>query len=800
MLSILKIHQENIDCDILVKIENEKIEFFTNIFNKISLLEESNEERIIFKKYLNLYVNSDLFDEGIQLIKNIFISFDSFLPMYDLFIDNKIEFWKTLIDHSKDSEISEDMYYNLFKKLYTFNNFKYIGDYVLINKFLLKKIVYCEINAIENLKSIGLEFNWGRNFWCQNNIISSNITYNLILSSLKNKKSRNITIEILQDLVNEFKIFKNFPSLLEINESEFNISKIDNKVSVYLTYIFLKLWNDGITNEKLIKIDYEYLESHQCKLEWIEKKNNNIKKYNFLTEMFFIIQKLLETSFVNLHEELNQRKHEDKELDKLVDLIEGKLSNPTVNHYQELILNESKLKVSGKKIICLDRIKFLKNILNDLHYEKLIEDFYNMTSIWLLNLDNVKINCIDNLLQNLITFSLNPNTRISYNVFDLLVMLINKNKITNNPHQKTDSLKILIKLSEKEYFADYIYLESTKKLLVNNLINCMIFLNDSFSNGDIYDKYGPQFNISFLLRIILFNDLRNDPNSLDYFILKDEKRLKKFINIIINNLSHCIQELFLNIKKIFGLETKENPNEEEISKLEDSVKAYLVFTHDFLKLNTIFSYVYYKEYLSIENRGTICGSICHILDSMLGNKKNELNIKNKDKLYFKPKNLLFKICKLLLNFVNEDIFLDTLVKESSKDVSKLTAKMMKILYLKSDFSDNMISSLEYNKIQIFIDNIKNRYEKEIDYDDIEIPEEFCDPIMMTLIEDPVFLPNTNMVVEREVISRHLVTEEHNPFNREHLTIDMLKEYNMKEEILKKKIEFTKKRDEWKTTI
>ena len=97
-----------------------------------------------------------------------------------------------------------------------------------------------------------MEFNWGRYFWSQNNLINSGITYNLILSSLKNKKSRKMTIEILQDLVNEFKILKNFPSLLEINDTEFNISKIDSKVNVYLTYIFLKLWNDGITKKRKI--------------------------------------------------------------------------------------------------------------------------------------------------------------------------------------------------------------------------------------------------------------------------------------------------------------------------------------------------------------------------------------------------------------------------------------------------------------------------------------------------------------------------------------------------------------------
>ena len=36
----------------------------------------------------------------------------------------------------------------------------------------------------------------------------------------------------------------------------------------------------------------------------------------------------------------------------------------------------------------------------------------------------------------------------------------------------------------------------------------MIFLNDSFSNGDIYDKYGPQFNISVLLENSTFQGFK----------------------------------------------------------------------------------------------------------------------------------------------------------------------------------------------------------------------------------------------------------------------------------------------------
>ena len=67
--------------------------------------------------------------------------------------------------------------------------------------------------------------------------------------------------------------------------------------------------------------------------------------------MFFILQKILETSLVNFSDELNQRKLEDKELDKLLNIIDEKLNNPSVNYYHELILNESKLKISSKKLI-----------------------------------------------------------------------------------------------------------------------------------------------------------------------------------------------------------------------------------------------------------------------------------------------------------------------------------------------------------------------------------------------------------------------------------------------------------------
>lgn len=76
----------------------------------------------------------------------------------------------------------------------------------------------------------------------------------------------------------------------------------------------------------------------------------------------------------------------------------------------------------------------------------------------------------------------------------------------------------------------------------------------------------------------------------------------------------------------------------------------------------------------------------------------------------------------------------------------------------------------------------------------EAPENFLDPIMSTLMIDPVILPSSKMNVDRSTIARyillrirknviillyfcyfrHLLSDQTDPFNRSHLTMDMVK--------------------------
>lgn len=58
----------------------------------------------------------------------------------------------------------------------------------------------------------------------------------------------------------------------------------------------------------------------------------------------------------------------------------------------------------------------------------------------------------------------------------------------------------------------------------------------------------------------------------------------------------------------------------------------------------------------------------------------------------------------------------------------------------------------------------------------DAPDEFKDPLMDTVMSDPVLLPS-GLVMDRSVIMRHLLNSSTDPFNRQHLTEDMLKPGN-----------------------
>ena len=71
----------------------------------------------------------------------------------------------------------------------------------------------------------------------------------------------------------------------------------------------------------------------------------------------------------------------------------------------------------------------------------------------------------------------------------------------------------------------------------------------------------------------------------------------------------------------------------------------------------------------------------------------------------------------------------------------------------------------------------------------QIDSRFLDPIMYTLIDEPMLLPNSQIFVDFENIRRHLMTNSFDPFTKQALTWDELQKFNDTEQNRMKREKF-----------
>jgi len=86
------------------------------------------------------------------------------------------------------------------------------------------------------------------------------------------------------------------------------------------------------------------------------------------------------------------------------------------------------------------------------------------------------------------------------------------------------------------------------------------------------------------------------------------------------------------------------------------------------------------------------------------------------------------------------------------------------------------------KLAANIEETKRR-EEEGEVELGEIPDDFLDPLMATLMEDPVILPSSRVTIDRQTIRIHLLGNPLDPFNRSPLKVeDVISNTELKNQI------------------
>jgi len=107
--------------------------------------------------------------------------------------------------------------------------------------------------------------------------------------------------------------------------------------------------------------------------------------------------------------------------------------------------------------------------------------------------------------------------------------------------------------------------------------------------------------------------------------------------------------------------------------------------------------------------------------------------------------------------------------------------------------DKLIQNeFDYNKLELFARiTLPNKWIDIMDSfsNEDDLPEEFYDPFTNEIIHEPLILPITGQITDKNVIYKILINNPINPFNRLELSIKELDEYNMQPEIVEKLVQF-----------
>ncbi|KAK1118533.1 hypothetical protein K0M31_014842 [Melipona bicolor] len=256
----------------------------------------------------------------------------------------------------------------------------------------------------------------------------------------------------------------------------------------------------------------------------------------------------------------------------------------------------------------------------------------------------------------------------------------------------------------------------------------------------------------------------------------------RFINLLMNDAVFLLDEALSSMAQLKQLiQARESGEWDKLPRHERDQQAhYLLHLGMIARFDNILGRktIYTLKMLTTEIKSIFChptmvdriaSMLNYLLLQLVGPNKKNLKVSGQKEYAFNPANLVLNICEIYINLSQNESF--TLAV--SQDGRSYSSELFKL-------ADNVLVRIGGVSILGDLDQFAKNVEaaashkKEEDEILIDAPDEFLDPIMSTLMTDPVVLPSSRITIDRQTIARHLLSDQTDPFNRSPLTMDMVK--------------------------
>lgn len=384
------------------------------------------------------------------------------------------------------------------------------------------------------------------------------------------------------------------------------------------------------------------------------------------------------------------------------------------------------------------------------------------------------------------------------------VILLRCPELIGNPHMKAHLIEVLFMGSLPLSNGDpgiMISIFHSNKLVLNNilysLLDFYVMVEKTGASSQFYDKFNSRYYISVILETLwTTNDVYKNQltdysiNNVDFFI--------RFVARMLNDTTYLLDETFNELQNIHKCQqemtsrsqgnapnTEEFGTDEELQKKlqtsERTAKSYMGLSNKTMALFKLFTKQTPKGFILPEIVDRLAGMLDYNLSIMVGPKCSNLKVKNPENYDFDPKKILGDLCEIYFNLSQENKFLVAVSRDGRSFDLKYFEKAHSILVKKTFINSNILDTfLNFGKSA----ELQRQTDEDEELELGEIPDEFLDPLMFTLMEDPVILPSSKVSIDRSTIKAHLLSDATDPFNRMPLTLeDVIDDVELKQKIV-----------------
>ena len=441
-----------------------------------------------------------------------------------------------------------------------------------------------------------------------------------------------------------------------------------------------------------------------------------------------------------------------------------------------------------------------------------------MSDLWMLEQShtNVKViklltqmpeSFVDDCMTTLLFIAKTDSSRLSGGnmqyVLLLIVYFLRRPWAISSPHLRANFGAVLYYLFLPKSFmhgeerwspntsSDSIFSHYLSELpeVYQNLAPSLLLLYGDVEKTGFYERMTHRRNIMIVLKYLwtlpahrsAFRGIavsnRSAEDGVSYFI--------RFANGLLNETNHLVSDTIENLIDIrvineamndhAGWTAKTDEEREQMtSRLdehEQHVKGASGLCLETLELLSLISSDedIQGPFLIAEILDRFVSMLNNVLLRLTGKKSMELKVDNMHKYNFEPQKMLSLTCRTVAHFSEYASFHEALANNGFYQEGAPLRKSIKTVQKLNLLTDNEVKSLE--KILKGAEDARET-SNALDHLHDDAPYEYLDPLLQTLMRDPVKLPSGN-IVDRSTIAQHLLNDETDPFNRQPLTINQL---------------------------